>query len=168
MHEDSPSKEAVILKLLTEGDTMLCLDARVQGVRVPPQLAHNPALRLVLNLNFPHPIDVTAAGVSANLSFGGRRFTCYMPMEAIWAVFNPHTMAGRIWPESAAPEVLADLQAQQQQAIQQPQSGKILRLRPTLKAEAAREEVEQEDRAEAPEAAAPATPRQRGHLRIVK
>ena len=89
-------------------------------------------------------------------------------MEAIWAAFNPYTMAGRIWPESAAPEVLADLQAQQQQAMQPPQSGKILRLRPTLKAEAAKEEVRQEGRAETPEATAPATPRQRGHLRIVK
>ena len=168
MHEDSAGKEAVILKLLTEGDTMLCLDARVQGVRLPPQVAQNPALRLILNLNFPHPIEVTAAGVSANLSFGGRRFACYMPMEAIWAAFNPHTMAGMIWPESAAPEVLADLQAQHQQAMQQPQSGKISRLRPTLKAEATREEVGQEECTETPEATAPATPRQRGHLRIVK
>lgn len=167
MHEDSASKEAVILKLLTEGDTMLCLDARVQGVRVPPQLANNPALRLVLNLNFPQPIDVTAAGVSANLSFGGRRFMCYLPMEAIWAAFNPHTTAGMIWPESAAPEVLADLQTPQPQAMQPP-SGKIRRLQPTLKAEAVKEEVRQEERTETPEATAPATPRQRGHLRIVK
>jgi stringent starvation protein B len=168
MPEDSAGKEAVILKLLAEGDTMLCLDARVQGVRLPPQLAQNPALRLILNLNFPHPIEVTAAGVSANLSFGGRRFACYMPMEAIWAAFNPHTMAGMIWPESAAPEVLADLQAQQQQAMQQPQSGKTSRLQPTLKAAAEKEAAEQQERAETPEATAPATPRQRGHLRIVK
>jgi stringent starvation protein B len=166
MHEDSAGKEAVILKLLAEGDTMLCLDARVQGVRLPPQLAQNPALRLILNLNFPRPIEVTAAGVSANLSFGGRRFACYMPMEAIWAAFNPHTMAGMIWPESAAPEVLADLQAQQQQAMQQPQPGKISRLRPTLKTAADQAAAGQQERAEAPEA--PATQRQRGHLRIVK
>ena len=168
MPEDPAGKEAVILKLLTEGDTMLCLDARVQGVRLPPQVAQNPALRLILNLNFPHPIEVTAAGVSANLSFGGRRFACYMPMEAIWAAFNPHTMAGMIWPESAAPEVLADLQAQHQQAMQRPQSGKISRLRPTLKTAADQEVAGQQARAEVPEVAAPATPRQRGHLRIVK
>jgi hypothetical protein len=89
-------------------------------------------------------------------------------MEAIWAAFNPHTMAGMIWPESAAPEVLADLQAQQQQARQQPQSGKISRLRPTLRAGAEQEAAGQQERAEAPEAVAPVTPRQRGHLRIVK
>ena len=50
------SKEAVILKLLSEGDTMLCLDARHKGVRVPPQHANHHALRLILNLNFPQPI----------------------------------------------------------------------------------------------------------------
>ena len=78
---DTPtSKEAVVLKLLAEGDTMLCLDARHHGVCVPPQHANNHALRLILNLNFPQPIEVTTQGVSANLSFGGRRYTCYIPM----------------------------------------------------------------------------------------
>jgi hypothetical protein len=82
---DAPtSKEAIVLKLLAEGDTMLCLDARYQGVHVPSQHANNHALRLILNLNFPQPIEVTAQGVSANLSFGGRRYTCYIPMEAVW------------------------------------------------------------------------------------
>ena len=79
---DAPtSKEAVVLKLLSEGDTMLCLDACHQGVRVPPQHANNHALRLILNLNFPQPIEITAQGVSANLAFGGRRYTCYIPMQ---------------------------------------------------------------------------------------
>jgi len=88
--QDTPtSKEAVVLKLLAEGDTMLCLDARHQDVHVPPQHANNHALRLILNLNFPHPIDVTAEGVSAHLSFGGRRFACYIPMAAVWAAFHP-------------------------------------------------------------------------------
>ena len=107
---DTPtSKEAVVLKLLAEGDTMLCLDARHQGVRVPHQHANNHALRLILNLNFPQPIEVTAQGVSAHLSFGGRRYTCYIPMEAVWAAFNPETMQGMMWPDSMPAEVKADL-----------------------------------------------------------
>src|SRR5262249_62002663 len=90
---DTPtSKEAVVLKLLAEGDTMLCLDARHQVVRVPPQHANNHALRLILNLNFPQAIEVTTQGVSANLSFRGRRCTCYIPMEAECAAYNPVTM----------------------------------------------------------------------------
>ena len=118
---DTPtSKEAVVLKLLAEGDTMLCLDARHQGVRVPPQHANNHALRLILNLNFPQPIEVTAQGVNANLSFGGRRYTCYIPMEAVWAAFNPDTMQGMMWPDSMPAEVKADLALRQQEASQPP------------------------------------------------
>ena len=83
MIQDPKSKAAVVLKLLEEGDAMLCLDARHEGVAVPREHAQNPSLRLILNLNFPNPIDVTDEGVSANLAFGGRRFACYIPMDAL-------------------------------------------------------------------------------------
>ena len=160
---DTPtSKEAVVLKLLAEGDTMLCLDARYQGVRVPPQHANNHALRLILNLNFPQPIEVTAQGANANLSFGGRRYICYIPMEAVWAAFNPDTMQGMMWPESMPPEVVQDLAEKQLAGKQQ--------------TTAASQESPQQphDRtdtgqrtAETPEET-PHPPRQRGHLRIIK
>ncbi len=161
MNHTPQSKEAVILKLLAEGDTMICLDARQQGVRVPLQHAQNPALRLVLNLNFPQPIHVTAEGVSANLSFGGRRFGCYIPMEAVWAAFNPQSMEGMMWPESAAPEVLAEIAKQQAQS---PSAGSppLATPAPTpLRAIATGEEPE-------PTSSEPAAPRQRGHLRLIK
>lgn len=116
MREAPKSKEAVILELLAEGDTMICLNARHQGVRVPPQHANDPALRLILNLNFPQPIEVTAAGISAKLSFGGRRMACYIPMEALWAAFDPHSKQGMMWPDSMPPEVLAELAAPQQES----------------------------------------------------
>ena len=173
---DTPtSKEAVVLKLLAEGDTMLCLDARYQGVHVPPQHASNHALRLILNLNFPQPIEVTAQGVSANLSFGGRRYTCYIPMEAVWAAFNPDTMQGMMWPDSTPAEVKADLALRQQQEASQPQTAAPQqasrsaapakapkprgRLRPVT--EASKKSTDQDDEG-------PQPPRQRGHLRIIK
>ena len=163
MAKTSPDKEAVILKLLAEGDTMLCLDARAPGVHVPPQHAQNPSLRLILNLNFPHPIDITAEGISANLSFGGRRFACYIPMEALWAAFNPDTMHGMMWPESMPPEVAADMAVQQQQE----QSGAKPRPAPERKA-TPRVIVGKGDSTKEPDDKAPPAPRQRGHLRIVK
>jgi stringent starvation protein B len=173
---DTPtSKEAVVLKLLAEGDTMLCLDARHQGVRVPPQHANNHALRLILNLNFPQPIEVTAQGVSANLSFGGRRYTCYVPMEAVWAAFNPDTMQGMMWPDSMPAEVKADLVLRQQQEASQPQTAPPQpatrsaapakapkprgRLRPVTGA--SKKSTDEDDEGSQP-------PRQRGHLRIIK
>jgi len=165
---DTPtSKEAVVLKLLSEGDTMLCLDARYEGVRVPPQHARNHALRLILNLNFPQPIEVTAEGVSANLSFGGRRFACYIPMQALWAAFNPQSMQGMMWPDSMPGEVKAEFAARQQSApspapatpteasgaAPEPQG----RLRPGMKA--TKKTTDKNNNA---------PPRTRGHLRIVK
>jgi stringent starvation protein B len=173
--QDTPtSKEAVVLKLLSEGDTMLCLDARHQDVRVPPQHANNHALQLVLNLNFPQPIDVTAEGVSVNLSFGGRRFACYIPMEAVWAVFHPDTMQGMMWPDSMPAEVKADFAARQQAppppaTLPQPSTSPAApaktpkprgRLRPVAGANKKNTDEDDEE--------GPPPPRQRGHLRIVK
>ena len=113
MDATPPRKEDVVLKLLEEGDTMICLDARYPGVQVPKAHSQNPNLRLILNLNFPHPIEITAGGIAANLAFGGRRFACYVPMEALWAVFNPQTMQGMMWPASMPPEVLAEMSTPQ-------------------------------------------------------
>lgn len=116
MNVTEPSKEAVVLKLLEEGDTMLCLDARYPGVLVPKRHSQNSNLRLILNLDFPRPIEVTSDGISANLAFEGRRFACYIPMNALWAAFNPQTRKGMMWPDSVPPEVLAELKAEQREA----------------------------------------------------
>jgi stringent starvation protein B len=163
MHDIPTSKEAVVLKLLSEGDTMLCLDARRQGVRVPPEHAHNPALRLILNLNFPHPIEVTADGICANLSFGGRRVTCYVPMEALWAAFNPQTMQGMMWPDSMPPEVLADLAAQHRQQGQEttPSSPSEPPARPRVISGKGKETTGKRKKGQP-------SGRQRGHLRVIK
>ena len=163
MNEPLASKEAVVLKLLEEGDIMLCLDARHEGVCVPAQQAHNPALRLILNLNFPHPIDVTASGVSANLSFSGRRFACFIPMEALWGVFNPRTMQGMMWPDSMPPEVLADLVVQQQQEGQQ-----TAPVSPPQQSTRLRVVAGQGEKTTGKSEEEPHPLRQRGHLRVIK
>ncbi len=157
MSSAPPRKDAVVLQLLAEGDTMLCLDARRKGVRVPPEHTKNPALRLILNLNFPSPIEVTEAGIRANLSFGGRRFACFIPLEALWAAFNPHTMQGMIWPDSVPPEVLAKMTTEQEKKVpseETPAPG-----RPRIVA--SKPSKETEGHAQQPS-------RQRGHLRLIK
>src|SRR5262249_38147501 len=151
---------------------------RHQGVHVPPQHANNHALRLILNLNFPQPIEVTAQGVSANLSFGGRRYTCYIPMEAVWAAFNPDTMQGMMWPDSMPAEVKADLALRESQGAPQyettppaqatrpaarPKGQKPRgRLRPV--GGAGKKSPDKDDNDDE----GPQPPRQRGHLRIIK
>lgn len=163
MTRDPRSKAAIVLKLLADGDIMLCLDARHEGVAVPREHAQNPSLRLILNLNFPSPIDVTDEGVSVNLSFGGRRFDCYVPMDALWAVFNPESMQGMMWPESMPPEVEAELAAQPNDTAAGPMSQRPgRRIAPSGdRSEAVKEGTEEKSEAQ------PAT-RKRGHLRVVK
>lgn len=150
------SKEAVVLKLLAEGDTLLCLDARHPDACVPPHQAGNPALRLILNRQFPRPIDVSEDGIGVNLSFGGRRFDCYIPMDALWAAFNPHTMEGSLWQESASPEVLEGLKDQMKEKRDIDEAAGADKSGPT---------AVPRNNGEAP---ASATPRKRGHLRLVK
>ncbi|MGQ4810394.1 hypothetical protein NKDENANG_03854 [Candidatus Entotheonellaceae bacterium PAL068K] len=163
MNDVPTSKEAVVLKLLEEGDTLLCLDARGQGVRVPPEHAHNPDLHLILNLNFPRPIDVTAEGISATLSFAGRRFLCYVPMQALWGAFNPQTMQGMMWPDSMPPEVLANLAKQPPQSEQAttPSDALAQPERPQIVREGVAETPEQSDKNQS-------ITRRRGHLRVIK
>lgn len=163
MTRDSRSKATIVLKLLEEGDIMLCLDARHEGVAMPREHAQNPSLRLILNLNFPSPIDVTDEGVSVNLSFGGKRFDCYVPMDALWAVFNPESMQGMMWPESMPPEVQAELAAQPNDTAAGLRSKRPGRRVASSgdRSETAKEETEEKSEAQ------PDT-RKRGHLRVVK
>ena len=157
MDTSAASKEAVVLKLLAEGDTMLCLDARHPDACVPPHQTGNAALRLILNLKFPRPIDVSEEGIGVNLSFGGRRFDCYIPMDALWAAFNPHTMEGTLWQESASPEVLEGLKAQMEDK----------RGAETAAAVAGKPGPAAVPRTNG-ESPSSTTPRKRGHLRLVK
>jgi stringent starvation protein B len=161
MSRDSKNKADVVLKLLEEGDTMLCLDARCAGVTVPPQFADNPSLQLILNLNFPYPIEVTDAGVSANLAFGGRRFACYVPMEALWAAFNPQDMQGMMWPESMPSEVRAELTVQKDQASPDETSASL-----SLATPRATDKQKKTGTAQQKSDSPPAS--KRGHLRVVK
>ena len=109
MDPENKSKREFLLKLLAEGDAMVCLDARHEGVDVPRQHRDNPMLNLVFNLGFRRPFQVEEEGIYATLAFGGRPHKCILPFEAVWAIYVPETQNGQVW-ESSIPEDL-DLSA---------------------------------------------------------
>ena len=100
MESDNKNKYDILVQLLSEGDAMVCLDARHSEVDVPNTHKDNPALSLVFNLNFRRPLDVQETGIFATLSFGGRPQKCIIPFEAVWAIHEPESKKGQVWEES--------------------------------------------------------------------
>ena len=100
MESDNKNKYDILVQLLSEGDAMVCLDARYPDVDVPNTHKDNPALSLVFNLNFRRPFDVEETGIFATLAFGGRPHKCVIPFEAVWAIHEPESKKGQVWEES--------------------------------------------------------------------
>lgn len=98
-------KRILVERMLAKGDTMLCVDSRHPGVRVPDPHLGRPDLRLILNLNFRRPIDLRPEGIRAELSFGGIYHVCWVPYESLWAVYNPNTGEGYLWSDRVPDEV---------------------------------------------------------------
>ena len=100
MESDNKNKYDILVQLLSEGDAMVCLDARHPEVDVPNTHKDNPALSLVFNLNFRRPFDVQETGIFATLAFGGRPHKCVIPFEAVWSIHEPESKKGQVWEES--------------------------------------------------------------------
>ena len=100
MESDNKNKYDILVQLLSEGDAMVCLDARHSAVDVPNTHKDNPALSLVFNLNFRRPFDVEETGIFATLAFGGRPHKCVIPFESVWAIHEPESKKGQVWEES--------------------------------------------------------------------
>jgi len=100
MESDNKNKYDILVQFLSEGDAMVCLDARHPEVDVPNTHKDNPALSLVFNLNFRRPFDVEETGIFATLAFGGRPHKCVIPFEAVWAIHEPESKKGQVWEES--------------------------------------------------------------------
>ena len=100
MESDNKNKYDILVQFLSEGDAMVCLDARHPEVDVPNTHKDNPALSLVFNLNFRRPFDVQETGIFATLAFGGRPYKCVIPFEAVWSIHEPESKKGQVWEES--------------------------------------------------------------------
>ena len=146
------NKHSLLIHLLSEGDAMVCLDARKPEVDVPAQHKTNPKLSLIINLNFKRPVEVTPDGVYATLSFGGKPHNCILPFSAVWAIYEPNTQKGQIWEECIPKD--ANLI---EQALNQPEKSMKTSAPSTTKKPGWRK---------LPDESAPK--RDRSHLRVIK
>ncbi|MFQ5481543.1 MAG: ClpXP protease specificity-enhancing factor SspB [Nitrospinaceae bacterium] len=100
MDPENKNKHDFLLELLAQGDAMVCLDPRHPGVDVPAMHKANPMLSLIFNLNFRRPIEIHTDGIQATLAFGGRPHRCFIPFEAVWAIYIPGSQTGKVWEPS--------------------------------------------------------------------
>ena len=142
-----------LLFLLEEGDAMVCLDARLPEVDVPTNQKSNPSLNLVFNLNFRRPIEINEDIISATLAFNGRPYKCWLPFEAVWAIYDPNMKNGQVWEES----IPADMNLADQVLngiTDQPKSEKKLKSLKTSSKSSQESDCK--------------IPRDRSHLRVIK
>jgi len=86
---ERPSKKEAFLALLREGWTSLHLDARRDGVEVPPYLRKEAHLVLQYGFDLPIPIPdlhVDDIGVKATLSFSQTPHPTFVPWSAVYVV----------------------------------------------------------------------------------
>ncbi len=105
-----PEKRSVMEKLIQDGPVLIHLDARQEGVNVPP--AHKDDAKLVLRLGHslrpPIPdLVIDADGIRATLSFRGVSHGCVIPWVAVYAIVGVDDR-GLIWREDVPPEAALD------------------------------------------------------------
>ena len=116
MGSENKNKYDFLIQLLSEGDAMVCLDARLPNVDVPVSHKGNPALSLVFNLNFKRPFDVQEDGIYATLAFGGRPYKCVIPFEAVWSIHEPESKKGQVWEGSFPKDLELKIKANMKEA----------------------------------------------------
>jgi len=95
------------------GRIYIVVDATRDDVIVPESLSGDPALRLVLNVRMPQPIQIHDDILDSDFSFSGQIFSCRIPMHTIWAAYLPDgdLEQGIIWDDSVPEMIKAIVQA---------------------------------------------------------
>src|SRR3954447_13525853 len=120
----TPDKRQTLLHFLERGVTMVHLDARKDGVVVPPQYAQEPHLRLNLSYRYNIPdLEMNDRRVQATLSFGGRAFQCVLPWTSIFGITS-HAGEGQVWPEDLPGEVMEGIATRRDPKAPEPAQGK--------------------------------------------
>ncbi|MGV7220879.1 MAG: ClpXP protease specificity-enhancing factor SspB [Nitrospinales bacterium] len=155
MENENKDKHDFLLHLLSEGDAMVCLDARLPIVKVPKVHKLNPSLNLVFNLKFRRPLEINEDGIYTTLAFNGRPHKCEIPFDAVWAIYEPETQKGQVW-EGAIPKDMNLAEKIMGKSSEE-----------TLRPQKAQISVKQGSKTD-PDHEKPAQKKDRSHLRVIK
>ena len=157
MGSENKNKYDFLIQLLSEGDAMVCLDARLPNVDVPASHKGNSALSLVFNLNFKRPFDVQEDGIYATLAFGGRPYKCAIPFEAVWSIHEPESKKGQVWEENFPKDLELKIKANMKEVDPEPEPY----LEQNINTETSQLKISKEKGQSRPK-------RDRSHLRVIK
>jgi stringent starvation protein B len=167
MAQRVPTKKETLLAYLARGIAMVHLDARRDGVVVPPQYSMDAHLRLNLSYRYGIPdLDISDQRVQATLSFGGRPFRCIIPWGSVFGITSHGTGDGQVWPEDLPVEVVHTMADRYSNPRRAPSETSASR-RPKPSLAAVEGELNDEP---VPEKDPPASPQgeKRRHLRLVR
>jgi stringent starvation protein B len=120
-----PSKREVMLALLEHAEAQVHLDARREGVLLPPKLRGSSNVRLDYGYGLVPPIpdlSVGEDGIRATLSFNRAPFQTFVPWSAVFLIAD---FAGRgaVWREDLPPELIAHADAAERPAPEDGEPG---------------------------------------------
>lgn len=107
MTADTPQdgeKIALFAEWMKGDHVFVHLDARRDGVSVPPHLAMNENLKLKLSYHFQGETTHDDAAISVYLKFNGKYEQCILPWSAIWGLSNSDGETC-LWTENLPPEL---------------------------------------------------------------
>jgi stringent starvation protein B len=160
---DRESKKTVLAELLGQGMVLVTLDARCNGVQVPPHLRDDAQLRLNLSYRFGLPMQLDDTGVNATLTFAGTPYPCSLPWSAIYLLVSHVSGRPILFPADVPPE-FAHGMLNRKAAASAGDSHSSPRGRPRLRVVTKSANPEPV----ASEETEPRPPPSRGHLRVVK
>ena len=105
------SKLQYFSELIERGLTLVVVNSRSSGVKLPPHLSENPAVEISWSHKFGLSDFVyDQFKISGTLSFDKREFHVELPWESIWLMFRPEEgeESVRLWKSDAPKEMLEE------------------------------------------------------------
>jgi len=102
------SKREAMDSLLAQGDVLLQLDPRLEGVSVPLKFLEQPLLVLRIGLEMPIPIpdlDIDDLGITATLSFDRTPHAVVVPWDAVFGMVTEQGQ-GLLWTADVPVEIV--------------------------------------------------------------
>lgn len=103
------NKKQTIQDFLAHGKSVISVNSRVDGVKLPKHLMDKIQVKLSLSLKFPNPIDFNKKGIETKLSFAGKPHKVVLPYDSIYGISDFNDFEKSFFWEEETPKVFFEL-----------------------------------------------------------